>query len=63
MDGFHSPGVSEGEGDVVVAAGVGQPVPAVHAFAANNDSVVKGCDGFAEGFRRRGHGENLPAHS
>src|SRR5262249_25018248 len=33
VDGFHAPGMSEHEGDVVVAAGVGEPVPAVHAFA------------------------------
>ena len=43
--------MSEQEGDVVVAAGVGQPVPAVHAFAANDESIAEGHDGFAEGCR------------
>ena len=47
VDGFHGEGVSEGEGDVVVAAEVGEPVPAVHALAADDDSV-------AEGLRRLG---------
>ena len=47
VDGFHGPGVAEGEGDVVVAAGVGEPVPAVHALAADDEAV-------AEGLRRRG---------
>src|SRR5262249_759547 len=32
VDGFHGPGVAEDEGDVVFAAGVGEPVPAVHAL-------------------------------
>jgi hypothetical protein len=41
--------MSEDEGDVIVAAGVGQPVPAVHAFAGDDKSVAEGQDGFAEG--------------
>ena len=49
VDGFHGPGVSEGEGDVGVSAGVGQPVPAVHALASDDDSVLEGLDGFEEG--------------
>ncbi len=50
VDGFHAPGMSEQEGDVVIAADVGQPVPAVHAFAADDESLAEGCDGCAEGF-------------
>jgi hypothetical protein len=49
VDGFHSPGVAEDEGDGLVAAGVGQPVPAVHAFAADQQSVAEGLDRFEEG--------------
>jgi hypothetical protein len=49
VDGFHGPGMSEDEGDVVVAAGVSQPVPAVHALAADDQSVAEGLDGFLEG--------------
>lgn len=49
VDGFHAPGMSQREGDAVVAAGVGEPVPAVHALAINNESIAEGCDGFAEG--------------
>jgi hypothetical protein len=50
VDGFHGPGVSEGEGEVVIAAEVGQPVPAVHALAADYDSVAEGRNGVEEGF-------------
>jgi hypothetical protein len=46
--------MSEDEGDVILAAGVGKPVPAVHALAANDESVAEGCDGFAERFRVSG---------
>jgi hypothetical protein len=31
------------------AAGVGQPVPAVHALAADGEAVAEGPDGFEEG--------------
>ena len=54
VDGFHGPGVSEDEGEVVVAAGVGEPVPAVHALAADDESVAEGLDGVEEGFGRGG---------
>ena len=50
VDGFHGPGVTEGEGDGVVAAGVGEPVPAVHALAADDQAVAEGPDGSEEGF-------------
>src|SRR5262249_37670691 len=49
VDGFHGPGVAEDEGDVVVAAGIGQPVPAVHALAGDQESVAEGGDGAEEG--------------
>ena len=33
-----------------VAAGVGEPVPAVHALAGDDEAVAEGCDGSEEGF-------------
>jgi hypothetical protein len=48
VDGFHPPGVAQREGDVLVAAGVGQPVPAVHALAADDEALAEGRDGFEE---------------
>jgi hypothetical protein len=42
--------VAEDEGDVVVAAGVGEPVPAVDALAGDEQSVAEGLDGAEEGF-------------
>src|SRR5262249_42763876 len=49
VHGFHGPGVAENEGDVLVAAGVRQPVPAVHALAGDDEPVAEGCDGTEEG--------------
>jgi hypothetical protein len=54
VDGFHGPGVSQGEGAVGVAAGVGQPVPAVHTLAADDEAVAEGLHGFEEGLRSGG---------
>src|SRR5579872_6037900 len=54
VDGFHGPGVTEDEGDVLVAAGVGQPVPAVHALAGDEQAVTEGSDGLEEGTRSGG---------
>jgi hypothetical protein len=42
--------VSQGEWKVVVAAEVGEPIPAVHALAADDDSFAKGLDGLEEEF-------------
>jgi len=41
--------VAQREGNVVVAAGVGEPVPAVHALAGDEESVAEGGDGGQEG--------------
>jgi hypothetical protein len=54
VDGFHGEGVSEGEGDPLVAAGVGEPVPAVHALAADDEAAAEGPHGLEEGLRRGG---------
>src|SRR5262249_46310609 len=51
VDRSHAPGVAEGEGDVGSAAGVGQPVPAVHALAADDQAVAEGLDGAEERLR------------
>src|SRR5207247_2554276 len=50
VDGFHGPGVTEDEGDVVIAAGVSEPVPAVDALAGDEESGAEGLDGAEEGF-------------
>jgi hypothetical protein len=55
VDGFHGPGVAEGEGDGGVAAGVGEPVPAVHALAADDEAALEGLHGLEE--RPGGGGE------
>src|SRR5262249_32594555 len=49
VDGFHGPGVTEDEGDVVVAAGVGEPVPAVDALAGDEESLAEGLHSAEEG--------------
>ena len=48
--GLHGPGVSEDEGDVVIAAGVSEPVPAVDALARHEQAIAERLDGFEEGF-------------
>jgi hypothetical protein len=52
MHGFHGVGVAEDEGDVLFAAAVGEPVPAVHALAGDEEAVAEGSDGAEEGFWR-----------
>jgi hypothetical protein len=54
VDGLHGPGVAQREGDALVAAGVGQPVPAVHALAADDQAVAEGLHGLEEGGRGGG---------
>jgi hypothetical protein len=48
VDGLEGPGVAQREGDLVVAAGVGQPVPAVDARAADDEPLAEGGDGLEE---------------
>src|SRR5262245_1588910 len=50
MHRFHAPGVTEDEADVMLPAGVGEPVPAMHAFAGDEQPLAKGRDGMKEGF-------------
>ena len=49
VHGFHGPGVSEGEGDGLASAGVGQPVPRVDALAADEQVGAERGDGGEEG--------------
>jgi hypothetical protein len=49
VDGFQGPGVAEDEGEAVVAAGVGQPVPGMDALAADQQAVGERGDGAQEG--------------
>src|SRR5262245_47097834 len=41
--------MTKDEGDVVVAAGVGEPVAAVHTLAGDEESVAEGLHGAQEG--------------
>ena len=45
---------AEDEGDVLVAAAIGEPVPAVHALAGDEQSLAKGMDSLEEGSGFRG---------
>src|SRR5262249_11896755 len=49
MLGFYGPVVAEDEGDGVIAAGVGEPVPAVHALAGDEEPTAEGSDGAEKG--------------
>src|SRR5262245_49458008 len=49
MDGLHGQGVPQDEGDVLVLAQVGQPVPGEHALTADDQSVAEGADSIEEG--------------
>ena len=49
VDGFHVQRVSEHEGDVLVPAHVGEPVPGEHALDADDQSVAEGREGVQEG--------------
>src|SRR5262249_54465108 len=49
VHGLHGVGVAEDKGDVLLAAGIGEPVPAVHALAGDEEAVAEGSDGAEEG--------------
>ena len=53
MDGLHVEGVSQDEGDVLIVAEVGEPVPAVDALAGDDEAVSEGGDGGEEGVGAR----------
>ena len=50
VDGFHVQGVAEREGDRLVFAQIGEPVPGEHALAADDEPVAEGFDRVEEGF-------------
>ena len=47
-DGFHIEGVAEDEGDALVGAEIGQPVPAEDALGTDDQVVAVGSDGLEE---------------
>ena len=49
MDGLHVQGVAEDEGNAVLVAQVGEPVPGEHAFDGHGQAVTVGRDGVEEG--------------
>ena len=56
VDGLHVQGVSQDEGDVVLLAEVGEPVPGEHALAGDGETVAAGSDGAEEGVGSGGDG-------
>ena len=48
MDGFEIEGVSQHEGELGLLTGIGQPIPAEHAFAADCEVVAIGLDQLEE---------------
>src|SRR5262249_58896490 len=56
VDRFHGPGMAEDEGDGVITAGVGEPVPAVDTLAGDEQSLAEGRDGAQEGLGLGGEG-------
>jgi hypothetical protein len=50
VDGLHVQGVSEDEGDLLVLAQVGEPVPGEQALAGDGEAFAAGGDGAEEGF-------------
>jgi len=53
VDHAHVPGVAEDEGDRVVLAQVGQPVPGEHALDSDDQAVAEGLHGVEEGLGLR----------
>jgi hypothetical protein len=49
VHGLHGVGMAEDEGDAGVAAGIGEPVPAVHALASDEEPIAERGDGAEEG--------------
>ena len=54
MDRLHVQGVAEHEGDGVVLAEVGQPIPGEHALGADNQAVTERPDRIQESGGRGG---------
>src|SRR5262249_48155460 len=56
VDGLHVQGVSKDEGDLLLLAEVGEPVPGEHAFTGNDEPVAEGANGLEEGGGAGGDG-------
>ena len=54
MDHLHVEGVAEDEGDLLVRAQIGEPVPGEHALGADDEPVAKRLDRVEEGGGRGG---------
>jgi hypothetical protein len=55
VDGFHLEGVSQDEGNALLSAEVGEPIPSEDAFHGHDPSVPIGRHGLEEGFRSGFH--------
>jgi len=53
VDGFHGEGMAEVEGNLMFAAGIGEPVPGVNALASDGGAGEVG-EGLEEGLRLGG---------
>jgi hypothetical protein len=51
VNGLHVQGVTEHEGNLLLGAQVGQPVPGEHAFTGDDQPLAIGRDGFEKGGR------------
>jgi hypothetical protein len=49
VDELHVQGVADDEGEAVLGAAVGEPVPAEHALDTDDDAVAEGSDGLEQG--------------
>jgi hypothetical protein len=54
---LHVQGVAQDEGDVVLLAEVGEPVPSEHALAGDGQPVAERIDGLKEGVGVGGEGQ------
>ena len=54
VDKLHVQGVSDHEGNVLLGAAVGEPIPAEHALDANDDAFAERCDGLEQGIKVTG---------
>jgi hypothetical protein len=48
MDGFHIESVAEDEGDILIGAKIGEPIPGEEAFDANDDVAAEWLNGGEE---------------
>src|SRR5262249_14819936 len=56
VDGLHVQGVSQDEGDLLLQAEIGEPVPGEQALTGDGQAVAEGSDGVEEGVGAGGEG-------